>query len=196
MRCVILFLFLTFLTSCFRFNGRISIQNDRTSNLRIETSPIIHSGSGGWENGIHYYNKDSITWKYTLGNNINAKIIQPNTWKRKDSSLVLNRSSGYHYFDYSQFRFDSTVFGIYEMYPNSSFTIGKFTTHKKIIPSKDKLYGRFSIGKLIVNVNNDTLIANNDQEIWDMLLRLDKNKHNLDKEGHKKKIRDWVVSIK
>jgi hypothetical protein len=183
------------LTSCFRFNGRIIIQNDRASNLRIETNPIITSGSGGWENGIHYYNKDSIIWTYTLGNNIKAKIIQPNGWKSKDSTFVLNQPSGYHYFDYIQYKLDTTQNGIYSMYPNSSFTIGEFNTNKKVIPTKNNTNGQFSIRQLIVYKGSDTLVANGDAEIWNLLLSIDKNKVNFDKNGQRKKVRHWTISI-
>jgi len=183
------------LNSCFRFNGHIIIQNDRTSSLKIETNPIIFSGSGGWENGIHYYNKDSIIWTYTLGNNIRAKIIQPNYWKGQDSTYAQKTERGYHFGDYSHYRFDTTVSGIYSMYPNSSFTIGEFNTTEKIIPSKENLNGRFTIRRLIIYTNNDSLVANGDKEIWELLLKSDKNKNNFDKSGQRKRIRNWTVSI-
>ena len=184
-----------FLTSCFKFNGHIIIQNDRESSLTIETSPIISSGSGGWENGIHYYNKDSIIWTYTLGNNIRAKIIQPNYWKSKDSTYAQTQERGYYFGDYSFYRFDTAVSGIYSMYPNSSFTIGEFNTTKKIIPSQGNVNGRFTIRRLIIYTNNDSLVANGDKEIWALLLKLDKNQNNFDQNGHRKKIRNWTVSI-
>ncbi|WP_462253549.1 hypothetical protein [Ferruginibacter sp.] len=187
-----LFLF----TSCFKFNGRITIQNDNLSNLKIETNPIITSGSGDWENGIHYYNKDSIIWTYTLGNNIKAKIIQPNFWKRQDSTFAQTSERGYHFGDYFLYRHDTAVNGIYAMYPSSSFTIGEFNTNKKIIPSQDNLNGKFTIRKLIIYNDNDTLIARGDKEIWNLLLKLDKNKENYNKAGNRKKIRHWIVSIK
>ena len=183
------------LTSCFRFNGRITIQNAKPTNLKIETNPIISSGSGGWENGIHYYNKDSIIWTYSLGNNINAKIIQPNTWKRKDSTFVFNQPNGYNYFDYIQYRYDTTQNGIYSMYPNSSFTIGEFNTKKKIIPTKNSFNGRFSINKLVIYTGKDTLTASGDREIWDLLLLVDKNKENFEKNGQRKKIRHWIIFV-
>ena len=186
---------LVLVTSCFRFTGRITIQNDKASNLRIETNPIITSGNGGWENGIHYYNKDSIIWTYSLGNNIKAKIIQPNTWKSKDSTFALNQPSGYHYSDYNRYRSDTLQNGIYSMYPNSSFTIGEFNTNKKVIPTKNNTNGRFSIRKLIVYKGSDTLVANGDAEIWNLLLSLDKNKANFDKDGQRKKVRHWTVFI-
>lgn len=184
------------LSSCFRFNGRILIQNNKSSNLTIETNPIISSASGGWENGIYYYNRDSIMWVYSLGNNIKARIIQPSGWKTGDSTFVLNQPSGYHYSDYLKYRFDTTQHGIYSMYPNSSFTIGEFKSHKKTIPTKNNLNGRFSIRQLIVYSGKDTLVANGDDEIWNLLLSLDKNESNFDKNGLRKRIRHWTVSIK
>ena len=187
---------LLFLASCFRFNGRITIQNDRASNLKIETTPIISSGSGGWENGIHYFNKDSIIWTYSLGNSIKAKIIQPNYWKRSDSTFAQTQAEGHHFADYSTYRYDTTVNGIYSMYPNSSFTIGEFNTNKKIIPSQENFNGRFTIRRLIIYREKDSLVANGDKEIWDLLLRLDKNKDNYDKDGKRKSIRHWIVSVK
>ena len=188
MRYFTIFFCFFLLTSCFRFNGRITIQNSTASNLIIETNPIISSGAGGWENGIQYYNKDSIIWTYKLGNNIKAKIIQPNSWKRKDSTFALIQPSGYHYFDYGQYKFDTNQNGIYSMYPNSSFTIGEFNTNKKITPTRNNLNGQFSIRKLIVYKGKDTLVANGDFEIWNLLLSLDKN-------NRRKKIRHWTVSI-
>jgi hypothetical protein len=119
------------LSSCFRFNGHIIIQNDRTSSLKIETNPIIFSGSGGWENGIHYYNKDSIIWTYTLGNNIRAKIIQPNYWKSQDSTYAQTQGRGYHFGDYSHYRFDTTVSGIYSMYPTHLLLLVNLILQKK-----------------------------------------------------------------
>lgn len=183
------------LASCFRFNGRITIQNDQASNLKIETIPIITSKTGGWENGIHFFNKDSIIWSYSLGNNIKAKIIQPNKWKTKDSTFALNQQEGYHYFDYRQYRFDTTQSGIYSMYPNSAFTIGEFNTNNKVIPAKNNLNGQFSINKLIVYKGSDTLVANGDNEIWNLLLTLDKNNNNFNKNGQRKRIRHWTVSV-
>lgn len=195
MKYFTLFFSLFFLTACFKFNGRILIQNSKTTNLRIETNPIITSGSGGWENGIHYYNKDSIIWNYTLGNNINAKILHPNTWKSKDSTFALNQQNGYHYFGYSQYKFDTTQNGVYSMYPNSSFTIGEFNTNKKVIPTRNNLNGQFSIRKLIIYKGSDTLVANGDYEIWNLLLLIDKNKKSFNKQGQRKKTRDWIISI-
>lgn len=165
------------------------------SNLKIETNPIISSGSGGWENGIHYYNKDSIIWTYSLGNNIKAKIIQPNTWKSKDSTYALNQPNGYHYFDYNQYRYDTTQNGIYSMYPNSSFTIGELNARKKIIPKKNNVNGHFSVNKLILYTGNDTLIASGDKEIWNLLLMVDKNNNNFDENRQRRKIRHWTVYI-
>jgi hypothetical protein len=186
---------LLLLTSCFKFNGRIIIQNDRASNLKIETTPIISSGSGGWENGIHYYNKDSIIWTYLLGNKIKAKIIQPNYWKRADSTYAQTQAEGHHFDDYFTYRYDTTVNGIYSMYPNSSFTIGEFNTRKKMIPTQGNLNGRFTIRRLIIYRENDTLVAKGDKAIWELLLRLDKNKDNYGKDGKRKRIRHWIVSI-
>jgi len=160
------------------------------------TVPIIVSGSGAWENGIHYYNKDSIIWTHTLGNNIKARILEPNIWKRSDSSFAQKDSLGYHYGDYSLFRNDTNVRGVYLMYPNSSFTIGEFNTHKKVVPKKDNMSGHFFIDKLIVYRKNDTLVANNDREIWNLLLILDENNSNFDKQRHRKKIRHWTAYIK
>jgi hypothetical protein len=195
MKYFILFSPLLFLTACFKFNGRITIKNSKMTNLRIETNPIITSGSGGWENGIHYYNKDSIIWNYTLGNNINARILHPNTWKSKDSTFALKQPNGYHYFDYSQYKFDTSQNGVYSMYPNSSFTIGEFNTNKKVIPTRNKLDGQFSIRKLIVYRGGDTLVANGNYEIWNLLLSLDKNKNNTNENGQRKRIRHWIVLI-
>ncbi len=195
MRYFVMIFLLLFFTSCFRFNGRITIQNAKSTNLKIETNPIISSGSGGWENGIRYYNKDSIIWTYLLGNNIKAKIIQPNTWKTKDSTFVLNQPSGYHYYGYSQYKNDPNQNGIYSMYPGSSFTIGELNTNKKTIPLKGNLNGKFSIQKIMVYRDKDTLIANGYTEIWDLLLLLDKNKENFDKKGQRKKVRHWTVFI-
>jgi hypothetical protein len=183
------------MTSCFRFNGSITIQNDKTSDLKIETTPIIFSGSGGWENGIHYYNRDSIIWTDDLAN-IKARIIQPKYWKDKDSVFAQARERGYHFDDYSSYRYDTTVSGIYTMYPNSSFMIGEFNTKKKMIPSKGNLNGRFTIDRLIIHTDTGTYIANGDQEIWDLLLKLDKNKGNFDKTGQRKKLRHWKVFIR
>ena len=186
---------LVLLQSCFRFNGRILLQNDTETNLVIETSPIIVSGSGGWENGIHYYNRDSIIWTYSLGNNIKARIIQPNSWKTGDSINAMNRPSGTHYYDYTSFRFDSSMHGIYAMYPNSSFTIGEFNTRKKVVPSSN-LNGRFYIRELIIYRGKDTLKAKGNKEIWDLLLLLDKNPENFDQRGERKKVRHWAVIVK
>jgi len=196
MKCLIIILYPLLLISCFRFNGRISIQNNSSSYLKIATVPIIASGSGGWENGIHYYNRDSIIWTYGLGNNIKARILEPNIWKSGDSTFAQNEPLGYYYGDYSLFRNDTTVRGIYMMYPNSSFTIGEFNTHKKMVPTKDKVNGHFLVDKLIVYRDNDTLVASNDREIWNLLLLLDASKNNLDTQKSNKKIRHWKVFIK
>ena len=184
------------MTSCFRFNGRIIIKNDSANHLRILTNPIISSSTGGWENGIHYYNKDSIIWSYGSRNDIKAKIIQPNYWKREDSIYAQTRVGGYHFGDYSLYHFDTAVNGIYEMYPNSSFTIGNFNTKKKIVPTKGSIDGRFDIHKLIVYKGQDSLIAIGDKEIWVLLLSLDKNTDNFNKDAQRRKIRHWIVSIK
>jgi hypothetical protein len=82
------------------------------------------------------------------------------------------------------------------MYPNSSFTIGEFNTHKKLVPVNGKLDGRFFIDKLIVYRDNDTLVASTDMEIWNLLLQLDGNKDNLDEQQRRKKVRHWTASIK
>ena len=196
MKCLTTILCSLLLTSCFRFNGRISIQNDSNSYLRIATVPIIASGSGGWENGIHYYNRDSIIWTYNLANNIKARILEPNIWKRRDSTFAQNEPNGHHYGDYGLFRNDTTVRGVYLMYPNSSFTIGEFNSHKKLTPIKDKIDGRFYIDKVVVYRDNDTLVGNNDREIWNLLLLLDENKDNFDKGQNRKRIRHWTAFIK
>lgn len=195
MKWFVIFFSICVLTSCFRFNGRIIIQNGKATHLRIETNPIIASGSGGWENGIQYYNNDSIIWTHTLGNNIKAKIIQPNGWKSKQATVVLNQPSDAHSYEYIQYRFDTTQNGIYSMYPNSSFTIGEFNTNKKVIPTQNNANGLFSIRKLIIYKDSDTLVANGDVEIWNLLLSLDKNKVNFNKKGQRKKLRHWTVSI-
>jgi hypothetical protein len=81
------------------------------------------------------------------------------------------------------------------MYPNSSFTIGEFNTNKKVIPSRNNLNGQFSIHKLIIYKGSDTLVANGDYEIWNLLLLIDKNKKSFNKQGQRKKTRDWIISI-
>ena len=81
------------------------------------------------------------------------------------------------------------------MYPNSSFTIGEFKTKKKIIPTKSNFNGHFSINKLIIYTDGDTLTASGDREIWNLLLLVDKNKDNFDKSGQRKKVRHWTIFI-
>jgi len=192
----LLFSFLLFaFSSCFRFNGQIVLQNSKAENLKIETKPIISSGSGGWENGIHYYNRDSIIWTYTWGNNIHAKIIKPNNWINKDSTFAQQQPSGYHYGDYSMFRHDTSVNGIYAMYPKSSFTIGELNTRKKIKATKNNLEGKFYIKELIIYNGLDTLIAKGDLQIWNLLVDLDKKKTNFDKKGQLNGKKAWTINL-
>lgn len=192
--CFLLALFL--LTGCFRTPGRIIVQNGTSSNLVIGTSPIIRSGSGGWENGIWYYNADSIIWKYTLGNNIHAKILWPKYWKDRDSVFAQARPDGCHFSGYSDYRYDTTVNALYAMYPGSSFTIGYTDSYRKIIAHKDHLRGRFTIKKLTIYRNRDTLAADNPAALWKLLLENDANPAGYSADGTRKKSKDIIILIK
>lgn len=182
------------LSSCARY-GRITIQNHSDSSLKIATVPIIRSMAGGWENYIRYFRHDSIMWVNGLGYpHIKAQILEPNTWQRSIPDTSGHR--GVPYTDYGIFRDDTTVRGVYSMFPNSQFMIGQYHTGKKMLQVKDEVKGWFFINKLIVYREHDTLVANNQKEIWNLLLMLDENPDNFDKKGKRKKIRHWTVFMK
>jgi hypothetical protein len=198
MRRSILLFFVSFcFCSCFRWNGPIILENNKQEELKIKTRPIIFSGGGGWENSIRYYNKDSIIWRApTMYKSIEAKILNPNVWgSERDSLYALNQVHGVHYAPYSDFRYDTTVSGVYLMYPNSAFPIGELNTRKKIKLTRGSLQGRFNIKQLIVFTGKDTLIAKGDKEIWDMLIDLDIIKKSFDKDGKVKGKRGWIISV-
>lgn len=181
-------LIITSLPSC--FNGRIILLNNTKENLIIETTPIIHSSTGSWENYIHYYSKDSITWRAGLGG-INAKILKPNYWKRADSLFAQSQTAGYHFSDYSLYKNDSVV-GKYSMYPNSWFIIGETKSKKKIIADKNKITGRFDINTITIYKKTETLKANTETQLWNLLVE---NYLSSPKKTATKRRKDIVISI-
>lgn len=187
--CALLVATLGILSSC-GWNRRISIHSRTGDSLLISTMPVIHSLSGSWENNIYFHRRDSIVW---IDEHVNlaARVIEPNTWGTQDSTYAYKH--GYHYSAYSFFQYDTTVRGVYQMYPNSGFIIGE--TYKRKLRKRNNAPGVFDINQLTVYLGTDTLQANGDKEIWNLLQKLDKNPKNQNRAKRGKKIKRWDVYV-
>ncbi len=175
------------LAGCSQHVNRIVIHNKTAGFLKIETSPVITSSTGGWENGISYYKKDSIIWRYRGGYQIYAKILSPNYWISEKRGDTIKHVPGEHYADYFSFREDTSVHGQYLMYPDSYLQIGEFFYRKDKISGRDSMQTHFYINTLKLFTRSDTLISSGDLDIVNML-----SNYTIIKERKK----DWVIEIK
>jgi hypothetical protein len=179
------------LGSC--FSRHITIYNSSRANLLIETTPVIRSGSGGWENGIEYALSDSIIWRYEPIN-IHAIILKPRLWRTRDTTADNSDAFLRKYYNYG-FDFDKTVSGLYSMYPQSSFTVGFVNSRRRFLAKQNELKGQFIIRSLKIYKGNDTLYAKTPVEVWNLLLSVDKNPKNKTANGQRRKSRSLEIMI-